>query len=191
MERCFLHYLVILFIRLSDQNVRFRIKILRKLTVTQFFLKDRSEGKVPNPALDIVSTGGILPFTGNSDLCAQYLMCGFYFRIQSPSCHTEFARVESVEKDDWTQWQGCYADAYVTWSCRTGPSWVKMTDFSLFLKNIVPFRQFSCIYSILKTENFVGKKYIQIMECENWSLDPTYSLNSVRASTKYRLFLLK
>ena len=60
---CFLHYLVILLIRLSDQNVRFRIKFLRKFTVTQFFLKDRTEGKVPNSALDIVSTGGILPFT--------------------------------------------------------------------------------------------------------------------------------
>ena len=63
MARCFLHYLVILLICLSDQNVRFRIRILRKFTVTQFFLKDRSEGKVPNSALDIVSTGGILPFT--------------------------------------------------------------------------------------------------------------------------------
>ena len=63
MARCFLHYLVILLIRLSDQNVRFRIKILRKFTVTLFFLKDRSEGKVPNSALDIVSTCGILPFT--------------------------------------------------------------------------------------------------------------------------------
>ena len=30
-------------------------------------------------------------------------------------------------------------------------SWLKITDFSLFLKNIVPFCLFSCIYSILKT----------------------------------------
>ena len=56
--RCFLHYLVILLIRLSDQNVQFRIKILRKITVMQFFLKDRSEEKVPNFALDIIFTGG-------------------------------------------------------------------------------------------------------------------------------------
>ena len=63
MARCFLHYLVILLICLSDQNVRFRIKILRKFTVAQFFLKDRREGKVPNSALDSLSTGGILPFT--------------------------------------------------------------------------------------------------------------------------------
>ena len=34
MARCFLHYLVILSIRLSDQNVQFRIKILTKITVT-------------------------------------------------------------------------------------------------------------------------------------------------------------
>ena len=62
MAYCFLHYLVILSIRLSDQNVRFRIKILRKYTFTQFFLKDRSEEKVLNSVLNIVSTGGILPF---------------------------------------------------------------------------------------------------------------------------------
>ena len=59
MARCFRHYLVILSTRLSDQNVRFRIKVLRKITVMQFFLKDRSEENVPNFALDIVSTGGI------------------------------------------------------------------------------------------------------------------------------------
>ena len=58
MARCFLHYLVILSTRLSDQSVRFRIKVLRKITVTQFFLKDRSKEKVPNFAIDIVSTGG-------------------------------------------------------------------------------------------------------------------------------------
>ena len=63
MARCFLHYLVILSTRLSDQNVRFRIKILKKkTTVTQFFLKDRSKEKVQNFALDIVSTGGIFSF---------------------------------------------------------------------------------------------------------------------------------
>ena len=61
MARCFPHYLVILSTRLSDQNEQFRIKILRKITVT-LFLKDRSEEKVPNFALDIVSTGGIVFF---------------------------------------------------------------------------------------------------------------------------------
>ena len=62
MALCFLHYLVILPIRLSDQNVPFRIRILRKFTFTQFFLKNRSEEKVPNSALDSVSTGGIFSF---------------------------------------------------------------------------------------------------------------------------------
>ena len=60
---CFLHYLVILLIRLSDQNVWFRMQILRKITVTQFFLKDRSEEKVLNFALDSVCAGGILSFS--------------------------------------------------------------------------------------------------------------------------------
>ena len=59
--RCFLHYLLILSIRMSGQIVRFRIKILRKITVTQF-LKDKSEEKVPNFALDRFSTGGIFSF---------------------------------------------------------------------------------------------------------------------------------
>ena len=146
MACCFLHYLVILLIRLSDQHVRFRIKILIKFTVTQWRkgseFCSRSRSRYRLYRWDFAFYGG------NSDLYAQYLMRGFYFRIQSPSCHTEFARVESIEKDDWTQWRRCYSDAYVRWSCRTGPSWVKITDFSLFLKNIVPFRQFSCIYLI-------------------------------------------
>ena len=62
MACCFLHYLVILSICLSVQNMLFRINILRKFTVTQFFFKDRSEEKVRNSVLGIVSTGGILPF---------------------------------------------------------------------------------------------------------------------------------
>ena len=50
-----------------------------------FFFKDISEGKVPNSALDIVSKGGSFAFNGGiSDLYAQYLMRGFYFRLQSP-----------------------------------------------------------------------------------------------------------
>ena len=75
MGRCFLHYLVILLIRLSDQNVRFQIKILRKFTVTQFFLKDRSEGKVPNSAIDIVSTGGSSPFTVGTLIFMHNIWC--------------------------------------------------------------------------------------------------------------------
>ena len=57
--RCFLHYLVIWTIRLADQNVQLKIKILRKITVTQFFWTDRSEEKVQNFTLDSISACGI------------------------------------------------------------------------------------------------------------------------------------
>ena len=60
---CFLHYLLIFSVRMtSGQIVRFRIKILRKITVTQFFLKDKSEEKVPNFAIDRLSGEGIFSF---------------------------------------------------------------------------------------------------------------------------------
>ena len=68
---------------------------------TQFSLKDRSEGKVPNCALDTRSRYRL--YRWDFAFClflifnAQYLMRGFYFCTQSPSCHTEFTRVESVE----------------------------------------------------------------------------------------------
>ena len=59
MARCFLHYLVILSIRLSDQNVRFRIKILRKFTVTQVFLNFEMKKRFQILLSLSVSTGGI------------------------------------------------------------------------------------------------------------------------------------
>ena len=151
MARCFLHYLLILLIRMSGQIVRFRIKILRKITVTQFFLKDKSEEKVPNFALDRFPAGGIFSFRVEILIFMHSVWCVnsfFVYNHHHVILNSHVLRVlkrtiESSGKDFMLM---CHA--YVIWLwC----SWVKITDFSLFLKDIVPFCFFSCIYSILKT----------------------------------------
>ena len=130
MARCFLHYWVILSICLSYQNVLFRIRILRKITVTQCFLKDRSEDRVPNFALDSVSAGGIFFFFqgGNFDLNAQYLMREFNFHIQS-LCIA-----------GWKLLSFCYF-------------WKKK-------KHFVISSVFMYLFNFKDIEHFLGKKYI-------------------------------
>ena len=126
-----------------------------KFTVTQFFLKDRSEEKVPNFALDIVSTGGIFSRWGILIFMYNWIQFSCTITIMSYWTLTCWgwwkATIESSGGD--LCYAGCVRDMIMMYG------WVKITDFSLFLKNIVSFCLFSCIYSILRTEHFVGKKY--------------------------------
>ena len=132
MERCFLHYLVILSICLPDQNVRFKIKILRKITVTLFFLKDRSEEKVPNFALDIVSTDGISSFKVGILIFMHNIWCVNSFFVYNHhqvilNSHMVRALKRTIEPSGGDLcW--CVCDMIMMYS------WVKITDFSLFLK---------------------------------------------------------
>ena len=125
---------------LSDQNVRIRIKILRIFTVTQFYLKDRSEEKVPNSALNRVSTGGIFPFRVGILIFMHNIWCVnsiFVYNHHHVILNSHVLRV--LKRDDWIQWRRCYAEAYVTWSWCIGPRWVKIIDFLLFLKILCNF----------------------------------------------------
>ena len=69
----------------------------------------------------------------------------FNFRIQ---LRIEFARVGcTIESSGEDHADTCDTMMIMMHGCSS----VKITEFLLFMKNIVPFRLFSCIYSILKT----------------------------------------
>ena len=106
-----LHYSLILLIRISGQIVWFRIKILRNITVMQFFWK-----------IEVKKRFRIWLSIGSLQVGFFFLGWGFWslcpifdawvqFSYTTPSCHNKFACVESVEKDDWIQWLRFYTDA--------------------------------------------------------------------------------
>ena len=139
--RCFLHYLVIFTIRFSDQNVRFKIKLLRKITVTQFFRTNRSEEKVPNFALDSVSACGFFPFKVEMLIFMHNIWCVNSIFVYSPHVMLK-SHVLGVLK----RMIHPVAEIMLIGTWHDVAGWKSLISFAF--KNIVPFRLFSCIYSI-------------------------------------------